>query len=523
MCRESEAITDMTVTVAPPYRWPRSVPRHFVVLPHTSGVPPETLDLTSDLADLAHLAASDDASLDDLLRHGLEWLAKLAPYDLACVFQVEGEELIVRAMRGPLARPDIKAHKLRLSSFPTISEALETRRARAYTEEDHEHGDGDPFDGILDLPAGHSCMIVPLAAGDRAFGVLSLDRKECVTYPQPVVDLVEIYGRLLALAIKNAEQSAALLRLTAQEREHARLLEARIEGEEAGVFEESASPAVRELAHKARQVAITTTPVLIQGETGTGKERLAHAIHRWSARSERPFVVVNCAAIPAGLLESELFGHDKGAFTGATRERAGRFRTANGGTLFLDEIGELQAVGSDRTVKVDVRVVAATHVELARAVKDGRFREDLFYRLDVFPLRLPPLRERLEDLPALVEHLLAEQHARTGRAASITPAALETLRTHAWPGNIRELANALERASIVSATGALSPADLGLREVDERASNAEELVTLAESERRHIARVLGHTRGRIYGERGAAKLLGVPPSTLQSRMKKLGF
>ena len=501
-------------------------------------MPAETLDLTSDLADLAHLAASDDASLDDLLRRGLEWLAKLAPYDLACVFQVEGEELSVRAMRGPLARPDIKLHKLALSSFPTIREALETRRARAYTEEDHEHGDGDPFDGILDLPAGHSCMIVPLAAGDRAFGVLSLDRKECVTYPQPVVDLVEIYGRLLALAIKNAEQSAALARLGAQEREHARLLEVRLEGEEAGVFEESASPIVRELAQKARQVAITSTPVLIQGETGTGKERLAHAIHRWSARSERPFVVVNCAAIPAGLIESELFGHDKGAFTGATRERAGRFRTANGGTLFLDEIGELplevqakllrvlqsgelQAVGSDRTIKVDVRVVAATHVELARAVKDGRFREDLFYRLDVFPLRLPPLRERLEDLPALVEHLLAEQHARTGRPASITPAALEALRAHAWPGNIRELANALERASIVSATGALSASDLGLREVD--GEPHEELVTLAESERRHVARVLAHTEGRIYGERGAAKILGVPPSTLQSRMKKLGF
>ena len=503
-------------------------------------MPPETLDLTSDLADLAHLAAQGDASVDELLRRGLEWLAKVAPYDLACVFELEGQALTVRAMRGPLARPDIKAHKLTLASFPTIREALETRRARAYTEQDHEHGDGDPFDGILDLPAGHSCMIVPLAAGDRAFGVLSLDRAECETYPQPVVDLVEIYGRFLALAIRNAEQRAALARLGAQEHEHARLLEARLEGEVAGVFEESASPIVRELAHKARQVAITATPVLIQGETGTGKERLAHAIHRWSPRSERPFVVVNCAAIPAGLIESELFGHDKGAFTGATRERAGRFRTANGGTLFLDEIGELplevqakllrvlqsgelQAVGSDRTIKVDVRVVAATHVELARAVEEGRFREDLFYRLDVFPLRLPPLRERLEDLPALVEHLLAEQYARTGRAAHITPSALEALRAHRWPGNIRELANALERASIVSATGALSAADLGLRDAEGRSVSPEELVTLAESERRHIARVLAHTEGRVYGERGAAKILGVPPSTLQSRMKKLGF
>src|SRR5690606_20451274 len=181
------------------------------------------------------------------------------------------------------------------------------------------------------------------AAGERAFGVLSLDRRECVIYPQSVVDLVEIYGRILALAIRGAEQAAALARRGAQSREHARLLEERLEGggEEGGVLETSASPAVRDLARKARQVAATSTPVLILGETGTGKERLAHAIHRWSPRRERPFVVVNCAAIPEGLLESELFGHDRGAFTGATRERAGRFRTANGGTLFLDEIGEL--------------------------------------------------------------------------------------------------------------------------------------------------------------------------------------
>ena len=439
-----------------------------------------TLDLTRDLADLATRAASEEADTDDLLRRGLDWLAKLAPYDLACVFQVEGDELLVRAMRGPLASPAVRAHRLSLDAFPTIREALETRRARAYTEDDHAHGDGDPFDGVLDLPAGHACMVVPLAAGDRAFGVLTLDRRECVIYPQPVVDLVEIYGRILALALRSAEQSAALARLGAQSREHARRLEERLEGgEEGGVFETSASPAVRDLARKARQVAATSTPVLILGETGTGKERLAHTIHRWSPRRDRPFVVVNCAAIPEGLLESELFGHDRGAFTGATRERSGRFRTANGGTLFLDEIGELplelqakllrvlqtgelQAVGSDRTIKVDVRIVAATHVDLARAVDEGRFREDLFYRLDVFPLELPPLRARLEDLPVLCEHLLREQRERTGRrAVHVTREGLEALRRHAWPGNIRELANALERGAILSATGALGPAQQG--------------------------------------------------------------
>ncbi len=505
----------------------------------------DPLDLTSDLAELASLATTGEADLDDLLRRGLDWLARLAPYDLACVFQVRGDRLVVRAMRGPLATPALRAHELSLEGFPTIREALETRRARAYTEEDHAHGDGDPFDGVLDLPAGHSCMIVPLAAGDAPFGVLSLDRRECVVYPPGVVDLVEIYGRILALAIRNAEQSAALARLGAQSREHARLLEERIEGsDDGGVFESSESPAVRELARKARQVAPTGTPVLILGETGTGKERLAHAIHRWSARRERPFVVVNCAAIPQGLLESELFGHDRGAFTGATRGRSGRFRTANGGTLFLDEIGELplelqskllrvlqsgemQAVGSDRTIKVDVRIVAATHVDLTRAVAEGRFREDLFYRLDVFPLRLPPLRERLEDLPALSEHLLAEQRARTGaRGVHLTREGLGALAQHAWPGNIRELANVLERAAILSATGALAPQDLAVPTVERlaaRRDDAGELVSLAENERRYVADVLRRCEGRIYGERGAAKILGVPPSTLQSRMKKLGI
>jgi transcriptional regulator with GAF, ATPase, and Fis domain len=384
-------------------------------------------------------------------------------------------------------------------------------------------------------------MIVPLAAGDRTFGVLSLDRRECVTYPEGVVDLVEIYGRILALAIRNAEQTAALARAGAQTMEHARDLEARLAGDEDGVvLESSESPAVRELARRARQVAAASTPVLILGETGTGKERLAHAIHRWSPRRERPFVVVNCAAIPEGLLESELFGHDRGAFTGATRERSGRFRTANGGTLFLDEIGELplelqakllrvlqtgeiQPVGSDRTMRVDVRIVAATHVDLAAAVAEGRFREDLFYRLDVFPLRLPPLRERLEDLPQLCASLLADQRARTGRrGVHVTDDGLAALRAHAWPGNVRELANVLERASILSATAALGPADLGVggaRAPGKRAA----LVTLAENERRHVQAVLRHTGGKIYGEEGAAKILDLPPSTLQSRMKKLGL
>ncbi|MBL9107412.1 MAG: sigma 54-interacting transcriptional regulator [Myxococcales bacterium] len=516
-------------------------------------MPPDLLPHASDLRSLAQLAAlSRDEALDDLLRRGLDWVARLAPYDLATVFTLEGSNLVVRAARGRLAG-QVRGHQLDLAAFPSLREALETRRARAFTEDDHRHGDGDPFDGVLDLPPGHSCMVVPLHAAGRSLGVMTLDRARCEGYDQPVVDLVETYGQILGLALENAEQRLALEQLRRQERQHADALDEQAEAH--GVFERSLSPVVRAVAAQARQVAVTDTPVLILGETGTGKERLARAIHRWSPRAERPFVALNCAAIPPHLLESELFGHVRGAFTGASQGRAGRFQMAHGGTLLLDEIGELpfdtqakllrvlqegtlEPVGSDRTVHVDVRVLAATHVDLARAIAERRFREDLFYRLHVFPLRLPPLRERLEDLALLCSAMLAELSQRTGRSGlTVSPAGLARLREHAWPGNLRELANALERAAIVTRGDTLGPAafefaarptspgghvpeDMSL--APPQPATAAAFPTLEEAQAEHIQRALRRTGGRIYGPGGAAELLDVKPSTLQSRMKKLG-
>ncbi len=505
------------------------------------------MDLTRDLRDLARIAGVDDG-LDDLLRRGLDWLGRLAPYDLATIFALEGDTLVVRMARGSLAGPRLRGHTLALDRFPTIREALETRRARAFTEQDHAHGDGDPFDGVLDLPPGHSCMVVPLVAGERAFGVLALDRTRCESYPQGVVDLAEVYAQILALAIANAEQRALLARLHRRDHERAQLLEAALSGDDEGVLETSRSAAVREIARRARQVAATSTPVLILGETGTGKERLARALHTWSPRAEQPFVTINCAAIPPGLLESELFGHTKGSFTGATRDRAGRFAMANGGTLLLDEIGELpfelqakllrvlqegsfEPVGADRTVKVDVRILAATHVDLRRAIGAGRFREDLYYRLHVFPLALPPLRERLEDLPELCASLLLQIGKRTGRAPTrVGEDALEKLAGHDWPGNLRELANVLERATILTRERELGAAtiDLPARDAPIEGPTATPgasvaLGSLDDAQRAHIRRVLAATEGRIYGPGGAAEVLGLPPSTLQSRMKKLGL
>jgi transcriptional regulator with GAF, ATPase, and Fis domain len=511
---------------------------------------PESLDLTRDLRDLVDLAA-DQSSLDDVLRRGLDGLSRIVKYDLGVVFVLDHGKLTSRVARGALADARVKNLTVDLAKFPSIKEALNSRRARAFLESDHAHGEGDPFDGVLDFPHGHSCMVVPLCAGEYCFGVMTLDRNVCEPYPREVVDLVDVYGQILGLAIQNNQQRESLSRLHSAESERARLMERDLEGDSTTAIERTKTPAMREVVRRARQVAEANTPVLILGETGTGKERLAHAIHSWSQRSTRPFVVINCASIPAGLLESELFGHVKGAFTGAMRDRPGRFQMANGGTLLLDEVGELpielqakllrvlqeghfEAVGSDRTVRVDVRILAATHVDLARAIAENRFREDLYYRLSVFPLSLPPLRERFADLPELADAILIEQQRRTGRRGMrVTAEGLAHLRHYSWPGNIRELANILERGTILAAGRDLTPSVLdlpgGSAPAPLPASSAMSapgdvgLLTIDEVQRRHIRGVLTSTEGRVYGHRGAAKILGLKPSTLQSRMKRLGM
>ena len=295
-----------------------------------------------------------------------------------------------------------------------------------------------------------------------------------------------------------------------------------------------------------RQVAPADTTVLILGETGTGKELFARAIHEGSPRRGKPLVKVNCAAIPATLIESEFFGHERGAFTGATARRDGRFTLADGGSIFLDEVGELplelqgkllrvlqegefEPVGSSRTRKVDVRVVAATNRDLRRAVAEGKFREDLYYRLSVFPLSLPPLRERGNDVLLLAESFAREFAARTGqRLAPIGPEAASTLRAYAWPGNVRELQNVVERAVITARDGKLDfaraiPTTLGGNGGTPLPETSSVLTArdLARLERENLRRALEATHWQIAGEGGAAKLLGLAPSTLASRVKAL--
>ena len=301
-----------------------------------------------------------------------------------------------------------------------------------------------------------------------------------------------------------------------------------------------ANQGLRQVLDAVRMVAPADTAVMIHGETGTGKEVIARAIHEQSRRSRAPYVKVNCAAIPAGLLESELFGHERGAFTGAWNQTTGRFQLADKGTLFLDEVGDLplelqpkllrilqeqefERLGSSRTIRVDVRVVAATNLDLAQMVRDRRFRADLYYRLNVFPIVLPPLRERSEDIPQLVWHFVRKFAARMNRDIRVIPdEVMEILKLHDWPGNIRELQNFLERTVVLTSGPILRPPLDDLR-IMAKPAKPSATRTLAEAEREHIVEVIRQAGGVVGGRSGAAARLGLARTTLLYRMRKLGI
>ncbi len=300
------------------------------------------------------------------------------------------------------------------------------------------------------------------------------------------------------------------------------------------------SPALTAVLDNVRRVAPTDSTVLITGETGTGKELIARALHSNSRRKEKPLIKINCAALPPGLVESELFGHEKGAFTGAIARRVGRFELADGGTLFLDEIGdlpletqakllrvlqerEIERVGGSVSLRVDVRIIAATNRDLKNAVSDKTFREDLYYRISVFPIELPPLRERTEDIPLLAQYLLEKFAARIARRIDvIEPATLRRLMAYPWPGNVRELQNVLERAVILS-NGPTLQVDAEVLGQPGAGPAGEPSAALEDVERNHIRAVLDRTKWVIDGPRGAADVLGLHPNTLRSRLKKLGI
>ncbi|HTG80479.1 MAG TPA: sigma 54-interacting transcriptional regulator [Geobacteraceae bacterium] len=393
---------------------------------------------------------------------------------------------------------------------------------------------------------GNSDLALPLRVENELVGMLVLRAYGEGKYDQGHAELLSIVTDPFALALANALSYREVLRYRDILLDDNRFLNRELLSQ-AGDEIIGGNSGLRNVMEMVRQVAPLSNTVLLMGETGTGKEVIANAIHFASPRKDGPFIKVNCGAIPESLIDSELFGHEKGAFTGAVTEKRGRFERAGGGTIFLDEIGELppqaqvrllrvlqnreiERVGGDRPISVDIRVIAATHRNLESMVSENRFREDLWFRLNVFPIIVPPLRQRKEDVPALTRHFVELKSRELGIAIppAIAPGALERLMNYNWPGNVRELENLVERELIQHRGGQLRFDSLLLGEkgretqpfTEEKSGGP---LNLDEAMSLHIDKVLGMTKGKIHGPGGAAVLLGINPNTLRGRMNKLGI
>lgn len=385
-----------------------------------------------------------------------------------------------------------------------------------------------------------SALCLPLIGHKQPVGTLNLASLRESAFSQEDVDILSRVAEQIAIAVENALAYQSIERQKDRLAEEKLYLEDEIRAEHGLDEIVGESPAWRRVIEQIRQVAPTESTVLLMGETGTGKELLARLIHQMSARRARTFVKLNCSAIPAGLLESELFGHEKGAFTGAIARRIGRFELADQGTLFLDEIGdvplelqpkllrvlqerEFERLGANQTLRVNVRLIAATNRDLAALVATSQFRADLYYRVNIFPIRVPPLRERPDDIPLLARYFTQKHAARANKQIERIPRdALAAMKRYPWPGNVRELENLMERAVILS-PGRTLLVPVAELEFPSGAQSSLSAGSLEEVERDHILRVLSETRWRISGPAGAAARLGMKRTTLQSRMYKLGI
>jgi formate hydrogenlyase transcriptional activator len=486
-----------------------------------------------------------------------EAIQRVVPFDRAAflLYRPETKTLKLLSMDG-----DTESEFFRLGEEYDLEEARVSAwaldRQQAVVRGDLEKGQTSTGDQRLMAEGIKSYCVVPLVVMGNSIGTFTVWSETKNRYSEADAELLQEVSNQVALAIANMKSYEEIAALKARLEKENVYLQEEIRTEHN--FEEIVGnhPTLLDLLRRVDQVARTDSSVLIYGETGTGKELIARAIHDRSARKNRPLVKVNCSAISAGLVESELFGHVKGAFTGAFERRIGRFELADGGTLFLDEVGELpletqvkllrvlqerefEPVGSNRSVRVDVRIIAATNRNLQESISAGSFRSDLFYRLNVFPLEVPPLRQRRSDIPQLAMFFLSRYSRNLGKKIEgISAAATERLVGYSWPGNVRELQNIIERALIlslgpileletdltnVSTFQVLPDTAREMAEVDLSVGPSSALKTLEEVERTHILAVLQRTRGVIEGPSGAAKTLQMHPNTLRHRMEKLGI
>jgi formate hydrogenlyase transcriptional activator len=506
-------------------------------------------------------AANSQFEIAAVLEAVAEALAPTVPVDAVGVTTIQGDLLSPHAIyiRGVERRQgdswaDVIARWLHTTSedvqphaqVPFAGSGTEYvgRTGRAVVCEDLSRGTRFPEDSRLLSKGIHSYVRVPLQVRDRLVGSLAFSRGAAGPFEPSEVETFEALARPIAAAMANALAFEEIGRLTRQLQ--AENLALRQEIDERNMFEEivGSSKVLRETLSLVDKVAATDATVLITGETGTGKELIARAIHRRSPRSKRALVAVNCAALPASLIGSELFGHEKGAFTGALQRHAGRFELAAGGSIFLDEVGELppeiqasllrvlqegtfERVGGGHPIVTDARVIAATNRDLAAAAAEGSFRSDLFYRLNVFPIPMPSLRQRREDIPMLVEYFAARYAARFGkRFESIEKASMDRILDYSWPGNVRELQNVIERAAILSEGDVLRVDEPLLAAAGGPVPAAATLplpASLREQERKRIEDALAQSAGRVSGAAGAAARLGIPSTTLESRIKSLGI
>ncbi len=484
----------------------------------------------------------------------LESVRELVPADLAAVLELEDEDTLrVLAAAGPLASPRVEHLRVDLGIRPALRAALEGDGPAVLDDAHLEHHEPDPYVEAVPLPGDHSCLAAPLRTEGHLVGAMTLDVLRCGVFgSEELLRAVGAFARLAAMVIaehRTAERLSRDLESLA-----ATAADLAPDGPTGAALVGRSRPWLRAV-ERLRLVAPAPTSVLILGETGSGKEQAARAIHQWSPRSRRPFLAVNCSLLSREMAVAELFGHERGAFTGADRRRAGRFELADGGTLFLDEVAELPAeaqamllrvlqegsferLGGSVTLHVDVRVIAATHRDLRAEVSAGSFREDLFYRLGAFPVHLPPLRERPGDVLLLAQHLLGRLRKRLDMPDLVLGEdAVPRLEAHTWPGNVRELGNVLERAAILAGGGTITARHLELDGKGEPGGPRPEspltppqgyrlpphLRPLERAQAEVILQTLRESGGRVAGRGGAAERLGLPPSTLASTIKRLGL